>query len=154
VKSYLDFPVGTEFTSPRKTITETHVVLFAGISGDQYPLHVDEVYAQQTDFGRRIAHGPLVYAVAIGLIFESGALADAVIAFLGIDSLRHEAPCFIGDTIGVRATVLDARPTSDGTRGVVRMRYDVDADDERRLMTAELAFLMHGARVSATAGTA
>ena len=148
MKSYLDFTPGTTFRTPRRTITEAHVVGFAGITGDFYPLHVDEVYAQGTPFGRRIVHGPLVYSTAVGLMFESGVYVDdVIIAFLGVRELRHLAPCFIGDTVHVEATVVSARPTKDGTRGVVAIQYNVIAvDDYRHLMQAELTFLMHGAR--------
>ena len=148
MKSYLDFTPGITFRTPRRTITEAHVVGFAGITGDFYPLHVDEVYAQGTAFGRRIVHGPLVYSTAVGLMFESGVYVDdVIIAFLGVRELRHLAPCFIGDTVQVEATVVSARPTKDSARGVVAIQYNVIAvDDHRHLMEAELTFLMHGER--------
>lgn len=144
-KTYLDFLAGTEFTSPRRTITETHLVMFAGITGDFYPLHTDEVQARSTAFGRRIAHGPFVYSTAIGLMFESGIYEDVILAFLGVKELRHLAPCFIGDTLQVVATVAEARPTSDGTKGIVTISYDVKSvEDGRMLMTGDLNFMMHG----------
>lgn len=145
MKTYLDFPPGCEILSPRRTITETHLVTFAGLSGDFYPLHVDEVQARTTAFGQRIAHGPLVYAMAVGLMFQSGAYEDVIVAFLGVRDMRHLAPCFIGDTVQVRATVVSSRQTSDGTRGIVTIRYDVTSvEDGRHLMTADLDFMMHG----------
>ena len=152
-KGFADFAIGQTFSSPRRTVTEYQLDAFAGLTGDFYPLHTDEVFARETQFGRRIAHGPLVYALAIGLMFQSGVFEDAVIAFLGVEDLRHVGPCFIGDTIRVEATVESARPTSDGIRGVVRMRYDVvSVEDGRELLTGVLAFLMQGNRTGQTIG--
>ena len=56
--------IGAEFESPARTVTEADVAMFAGLSGDYNPLHVNEEYCKQTQFGTRIAHGPLVYAMA------------------------------------------------------------------------------------------
>jgi acyl dehydratase len=143
--SSLDFPIGRVIQTPRRTITESHVVAFAGISGDQYPLHVDEVFAQNSRFGTRIVHGPLVYAMSIGLMFESGVYGDAIEALLGVSELRHLAPCFIGETIGVEAKVLESRQTRDG-KAIVDIRYDVHSEDStgirRHLMMAILIFMM------------
>ena len=56
---YEDFSIGDEFTSPGRTVTETDVSVFAGLSGDYNPLHTDEEFAKETIFGTRIAHGLL-----------------------------------------------------------------------------------------------
>jgi acyl dehydratase len=53
--------VSAEFESPARTVTEADIVMFAGLSGDYNPLHVNEEYCKQTQFGTRIAHGPLIY---------------------------------------------------------------------------------------------
>lgn len=144
-KGFRDFPVGRAFVTPRRTVTESMVDGFAGLTGDFYPLHTDEVFAKQSQFGARIAHGPLVYALAIGLMYQAAVFEDAIVAFLGVEDLRHVGPCFVGDTIGVEGTVESARPTSDGSKGVVRMRYDVvSVEDGRELMTGLLVFLMRG----------
>ena len=59
-----EWQIGQEFISPARTITEADIVMFAGLSGDYNPLHTNEEYCKQTQFGGRIAHGPLVYAIA------------------------------------------------------------------------------------------
>src|SRR5674536_368457 len=58
------------------------------LSGDYNPLHINEEYAKQTQFGSRIAHGPLVYGIAAGLLFQLHLYDDTLIAFLGFDSLK------------------------------------------------------------------
>ena len=65
-----EWEIGAEFESPARTVTEADIVMYAGLSGDYNPLHINEEYAKQTQFGGRIAHGPLVYGIAPGLLFD------------------------------------------------------------------------------------
>ena len=142
MKGWQDFLPGDQWTTAPTTLTETHVVAFAGLTGDFYFLHTDEVAASQTQFGGRIVHGPLIYATAVGQAFQRGIFDDAIIAFLGVDELRHMAPCLIGATVRTQVRVLGSRPTSDGSRGVTTMLYTVLDHDDVELMTARLTFLM------------
>ena len=87
-----DWEIGQEFVSPARTITEADIVMFAGLSGDYNPLHINEEYCKTTQFGTRIAHGPLIYAIAAGLVFQLHLYDDTLIAFLGFDSSEvHQA---------------------------------------------------------------
>jgi acyl dehydratase len=117
--------VGAEFESPARTVTEADIVMFAGISGDYNPLHVDEEYCRNTAFGGRIAHGTLVYAIAAGLLFQLHLYDDTLIAFLGFDELRFTKPVRAGDTIHARVKVLEKRETSRPDRGVMRRQLQV-----------------------------
>ena len=112
--------IGAEFESPARTVTEADIVAFAGLSGDYNPLHVDEEYCKTTPFGGRIAHGPLVYAIAAGLLFQLHLYDDTLIAFLGFENLKFTKPVRPGDTIRARIKVLDKRETSNPERGVMR----------------------------------
>jgi len=87
-----------------------------GIVGDYNPLHINEEFCKQTQFGGRIAHGPLVYAIAAGLLFQLHLYDDTLIAFLGFDSLKFTQPVKPGDTIHARIKVLEKRETSDAKR--------------------------------------
>ena len=75
-----EWEIGAEFQTASRTITEADVVNFAGISGDYNPLHIDEEFCKQTQFGTRIAHGPLVYSIAAGLLFQLLLYDDTLIA--------------------------------------------------------------------------
>jgi acyl dehydratase len=120
-----EWEIGAEFESPARTVTEADIVAFAGLSGDYNPLHVNEEYCRNTVFGTRIAHGPLVYAIAAGLLFQLHLYDDTLIAFLGFESLKFTKPVKPGDTISARIKVLEKRETSNPERGVMKRRLEV-----------------------------
>lgn len=114
-----DLEVGTTYSSPRRTITEADVTAFAGLSGDFNPLHTDAIFAAETPFGRRIAHGLLGLSIATGLLSRLGIFDGTVIAFLEIRNWKFRAPIFFGDSIQVEMSVIDKRETSKADRGIV-----------------------------------
>jgi acyl dehydratase len=120
VGMYLDeFAVGQTWVSPRRTITNAELTAFAGISGDFNPLHIDEEYAKNTQFGGRIFHGPGVFAIATGLESTLGIKVETAIAFLGM-TWNMVGPVLINDTIHVEETVTEVRPSkSKPDRGIV-----------------------------------
>jgi acyl dehydratase len=94
-----DFHIGDRFRSPGRTIGEAHYLFFAGMTGDNHPIHYDEEYARRTRFGGRVAHGLLVMAMtALGASPLSARLEQAMVAFAGQDC-RFVKPVLIGDTI-------------------------------------------------------
>ena len=110
------FGVGDRYRSESITVTETHVVNWAGLTGDWVPLHVDAEYAAASEFGERIAHGPLTLALALGLVTRTGIFGDCVLAWLGLDEVRLPLPVRFGDTIHADVVVrempadVEARP--------------------------------------------
>jgi acyl dehydratase len=143
MKTYVDFPVGTVFNTGGTTITEAHVVGFAGLTGDFYRIHMDENFCKSTEFGTRIAHGPLVYGVALGQIYQARLFSELALALLGVDGMRHLVPCYIGTTIYTRVTITESRPTSAGGRAVVKAKLEVHDPEETCLMECEIAMLTH-----------
>jgi 3-hydroxybutyryl-CoA dehydratase len=115
--SFDDLAIGDEWESPRRTVTETDVVLFAGLSGDFNPLHTDHSSAQINPFGRPVAHGLLGLAIATGLISQAPRVDT--LAFLAILEWKFHRPIIFGDTIHALSTVLSLQPQSRGRRGVV-----------------------------------
>lgn len=87
-----------------KTITETDVVLYAGITGDFNPAHVNEAYAKETYFKGRIAHG-MLSAGLISAVLGCHLPGPGTI-YLG-QTLKFMAPVRIGDTITARVTVTE-----------------------------------------------
>ncbi|MEQ1727241.1 MAG: MaoC/PaaZ C-terminal domain-containing protein [Vicinamibacterales bacterium] len=105
-----DFDSDSPRESGARTISEADVQAFAALTGDFMPLHVDEAYAATTRFGRRIAHGALVFSCSIGLATEMHLFDDSLLAFAGVDKLRFVAPVFLGDAIRVVKRVIERKP--------------------------------------------
>lgn len=138
-----DFAPGELHRTGRITVTETHVVNWAGLTGDFYPLHMDRVYAEKTEFGERLAHGPLVFALAVGLVAQSGFGGDAAIAWLGANHMRMLAPVRIGDTVEVEVTVKERKPTRDPKRGVHTWNYRVLNQRGEAVMEFDFVLMLH-----------
>jgi 3-hydroxybutyryl-CoA dehydratase len=121
-KTYLeDYEVGEKMTSPGRTMTESDITAFAGLTGDWHPIHTNVEFAKKTPFGERIAHGMLTLCMGHALIFRLGqyvALPKNFIAFYGMDSVRFTGPVKIGDTIRNEVEIM-ALDIKDEKRGVI-----------------------------------
>ena len=124
-----DFKVGEVLLTGRRTVEGGDVSRFAGLTGDFNPLHTDEVFAAQTPFGARVAHGILTLAVSNGQQNLSGWFEGTALALLGLDRLRFTAPVKFGDTINTEMTVKQTRESAKGDRGVVT--FDVVVKNQR-----------------------
>ena len=142
-KYWEDFDVGFNFKTPSITVTETHVVNWAGLTMDFYPLHVDEVYASRTVFKGRIAHGPLIFGLAVGLAAQAKIEGGAMIAWLGVDNMKMLAPVRIGDTITVFISVIDKRETKKESQGLQTWQYTVKNQRDEAVMMLDMKFIMH-----------
>lgn len=138
-----DFKVGDEYRTAAITVTETHVVNWAGLTGDFYPLHMDREYAAKTQFGERLAHGPFIFALAVGLVAQAGFAGDAAIAWLGVDGMRMLAPVKIGDTVHVEVRVKEARPTSNPRKGVQVWTYSVLNQRDETVLVFDYQLMFH-----------
>jgi acyl dehydratase len=116
------FEIGSVRETLGRTITETDVVIHAGQTGDFYPHHMDAEWCKTQPFGQRIAHGTLVFSVAIGM--TAGAVNPAAFSY-GYDRLRFIKPVFIGDTIHVRVTVTEKRASKSPNQGFVVEKCEV-----------------------------
>jgi acyl dehydratase len=121
-KNYFeDYTLGEVFVSPGRTITETDIVMFSAFTGDWHPLHTDVVYAAQTPFKERIAHGMLSLVVGMALLFRLGPyviLPKSFIAFYGMENIRFTAPVKIGDTIHCEMKI-KSLTEKDAKKGIV-----------------------------------
>lgn len=129
-KFFEELEVGSKFTCPvRRTVTETDIVNFIGLSGMIEPLLQDLVYIQErTMFKERVAPGPLTFAISMGLVVQSGMFTETAVAMLGVDELRLTKPVRVGDTLSAEAMVREKRETRDPTRGIVH--FDVRVLDQ------------------------
>ena len=101
-----DYVVGSARETTGRTITEADIVLHAGQTGDFFPHHMDAAWCATQDFGLRMAHGTLVFSVAIGM--TASTINPHAMSY-GYDRLRFVQPVFIGDTIRVRAEITACR---------------------------------------------
>jgi acyl dehydratase len=116
------------YESVGRTVTETDIVNFAGLSGDFNPIHMDHHFAASTPFRRPIAHGLLVFSIASGLATVSPPVRTQ--AFLGVREWHFRTPVFIGDTLRMRSRVLEKTLKGRGRRGeVVWQRMVVNQED-------------------------
>jgi acyl dehydratase len=106
--AFEDVNTGDVWHSPSRTVTETDVVNFAGMTGDYNPLHVDHEFARNTPFGRPIAHGLLGLSLVAGLGSFSPWMQTT--AFVRIVDWQFTKPLYIGDTVRVRTEVMSKQP--------------------------------------------
>jgi 3-hydroxybutyryl-CoA dehydratase len=99
-----EFEIGDVVETAARTVTETDVMLFAGLSGDYNQIHTDAEFTKGTRFGERVAHGLLGLSIASGLAARLGLIEGTVEAFTGLE-WKFRGPILIGDTIRVRLEV-------------------------------------------------
>lgn len=114
-----DVVVDREYRSSERLVTEADLTMFAELSGDRHPIHVDEEYARRTRFGRRILHGPFGVAVALGLFGDFPEFTGSAIALTDIRDWIFKAPIFVGDRIHLDMRILAKQPSASGRHGVV-----------------------------------
>jgi acyl dehydratase len=121
-----DLAVGQRFVTAARTVTESDVTSFAGLSGDFNPIHTDAEFAKDTTYGQRVVYGLLGLSIATGLLDRLGVFSGSAIAMLGIDGWRFTRPVFIGDTVHLEVTILAVRPSaSKPDRGVVERKLEL-----------------------------
>jgi acyl dehydratase len=135
-KYYEDWVKGDEFVTPARTMTETDLVIFAGLTGDYNELHTNETFMKESQFGKRIGHGLLGLAVSHGLLFRTGFLEGTVLAFLDVESWKFMAPFFIGDTLRVKFRVHEAKASkSKPDRGIVKLYLELMNQDDKLIQS-------------------
>ena len=101
-----DYQLGETRTTTGRTITEADIVIHAGHTGDFYPHHMDAEWVKTQPFGQRMAHGTLVFSVAVGM--TAGEINPVAFSY-GYDRLRFIKPVFIGDTIRATVTIKEKK---------------------------------------------
>jgi acyl dehydratase len=134
-----DFSVGQKFISKSRTLTEADIVNFAGLSWDHNQLHTDAVYAGQTRYGDRIAHGLLGVVAHAGLTYQL--TEDSILALLEINWKFH-LPIYVGDTIHVQQTVKALRESSSGDRGILTFEKEVQNQKNKVVQTGTTTILL------------
>ncbi|MDR2908517.1 MAG: MaoC family dehydratase [Oscillospiraceae bacterium] len=112
----------------QKTVTESDIILFAGVSGDQNPAHINEVFAAGSHFKARIAHGMLTASFISAVL---GTRLPGPGAIYLEQTLKFTAPTFIGDTVEARVTVTETLPE----KNIVRLETTCVNQEGKLLVT-------------------
>jgi oxepin-CoA hydrolase/3-oxo-5,6-dehydrosuberyl-CoA semialdehyde dehydrogenase len=140
-KYFDELAVGDALISPRRTVTEADIVNFAGVSGDFFYAHMDDIAARDSIFEKRVAHGYFVLSAAAGLFVEPS--PGPVLANYGLESLRFVKPVYPGDTIQATLTVKQktAKEKREGQvlQGVVA--WDVEVKNQNAELVAVYTIL-------------
>src|SRR5213595_2904638 len=137
-----EFTVGDVYEHwPAKTITEADDHLFCLITMNHHPLHINDVYAAESQQGRNVVVGPLVYSLMLGMTVSD--VSGKAIANLATEELSHPAPVFHGDTLFVESEVLEVRPSSSKPdRGIVKVKTDAYKQDGTLVATFKRSVLV------------
>ena len=136
-----DFAVGDRFKSPSRTLTDAHFMFFAGMTGDNHPIHYDEEYGKKTRYGGRLAHGLLLASLtAVGASTLAPLIEDSIVAFVE-QTTRFRAPVFVGDTLKPRHEVIALERKRSGGLLTLRVtltnqRGDTVLEGEHRYLVA------------------
>ena len=141
IKKYFEeFDVDDKRFTSGRTVTETDIVIHAGQSGDFFPHHMDEEWCKTQPFKKRIAHGTLIFTIAVGLTAH---VINEVAMTYGYDRLRFIKPVFIGDTIRATVTISNIKEHKKPGFGLVTELVEVFNQHGEVVMVCEHVLLVH-----------
>ena len=118
-----EFSVGQKIVTEKRIITESDIMAFAALSGDDNRIHTDPEFSKTTPFGKQIAHGIMGLAVASGLAWQTGILDGTVIAFREISEWKFVSPLFIGDVVQAEMAVSEIKALPRIGGGAVTINF-------------------------------
>jgi acyl dehydratase len=129
-----DYRIGEIRNTHGRTITEADLVIHAGQTGDFFPHHMDAEWCKTQPFKQRIAHGTLVFSIAIGL---TAVVVNEAAMTYGYDRLRFIKPVFINDTIKARITVMDKKEHKKPGHGLIMEKVEAFNQHDELVMVCE-----------------
>jgi acyl dehydratase len=139
-KYFEEFELNEKRSTGGRTVTETDIVIHAGQSGDFFPHHMDEEWCKTQPFKKRIAHGTLIFTIAVGLTAH---VINEVAMTYGYDRLRFIKPVFIGDTIKATVTISNIKEHKKPGFGLVTELVEVFNQHGEVVMVCEHVLLVH-----------
>jgi acyl dehydratase len=140
VKMYFEeYSIDHKRVTRGRTITETDIVIHAGQTGDFFPHHMDEEWCKTQPFKSRMAHGTLIFSVAIGMTAD---VINEVSMTYGYDRMRFTRPVFIGDTIRVAITIKEKKEHKKPGHGLVTELVEVFNQQQELVMVCEHLLLV------------
>ena len=131
------------------TVTEAHILGFAGLTGDFFDIHMDDDYARALGYPGRVAHGLL------GLALCDGLKNRASVRFAAVVSLNWRwsftGPILAGDRIAARITVLSKRPTRNPARGILTLGFELLNQRGEVVQKGENDLMVHTSKIDEAA---
>jgi len=140
---YEDVEIGDVVLTDSHTFTNQEIIRFADLTRDQHPLHTDEAYCRNTQFGVPIVHGLFGLSIIEGLKAELQLYQNTSVASLGWDKVRFRKPLFAGDTVHVKVEFVSKRESRNGPHGIIIERTTLVNQDGDTVIDAEHASLLH-----------
>ena len=139
---YEDFEEGQEFISVGRTVTEADFMMHSALSGDWTELHTNKEYAQEQDFGERIAHGPMTFVQATGFVYRTGIVERTAYAFLGMNYMDLPNPVTIGDTLQLEMVVTEKKDVGRDDVGLVVLDTEMENQEGTTVFEGDMKFLI------------
>ena len=136
------FEEGQEFISVGRTVTESDFVMHSALSGDWTELHTNKEYAQEQDFGERIAHGPMTFVQATGFVYRTGIVERTAYAFLGMNYMDLPNPVNIGDTLQLEMVVSNKKEVGRDDVGMVVLDTGMENQNGTTVFEGDMKFLI------------
>jgi len=140
-KPFEDIEVGDTATTNSHIITEEYVRAFGELTGDNHPLHTNPQYAEQTRFGKQIAHGALMISTLLGLVELH---PSYLLCFYSLDNLRFKAPSYFGDSVYAVSEISAVAPREDGNSAIVTSAAKLINQDGVVVLSGEFSLLVAG----------
>ena len=134
-----EFAIDTVRETMGRTITETDIVIHAGQTGDFFPHHMDEEWCKTQPFKKRIAHGTLIFSIAIGMTAN---LVNEASMTYGYERLRFTKPVFIGDTIKVSVKIKEKKEYKKPEYGLITEAIEVSNQNNETVMVCDHILLV------------
>lgn len=142
---YGELAIGQKARSRGRTITETDVVNFCGLTGNWLEIHSNAEFAKKTLFGQRVVQGGLVFVISNALFGFDSAVVEA---FYGVDKLRFIKPTFIGDTLHAESEITAMKDKGD-RHGVVTAHLKAVNQRGETVLSCEFSLLIRRERLAA-----
>lgn len=138
---YEEYEIGAHLVTRGRTITESDIVQFAGLTGDYNPMHTDAEYMKTHMMGQRIAHGMLTLSYAVGQAYQLGFMEGTILAFRGLE-MKFSLPVFIGDTMHVELTVREKKDALRMGGGLVTLDVRIINQHGKTVQSGEWTVLV------------
>jgi len=135
-----DFKEGQTWKTNLRNISESDVLSFADLTGDNTYLHTNEILASKGPFGQRISHGLLGLSVLIGLVTQMGIVETSIEAFLGVN-WSFKGPIYFNDTVYGKLKVLKSRKSKKG-KGLVTFKVSLLNNLDTVLQEGDVTFMI------------